>query len=185
MPNASVFFRALADDPRRLVLAFVLVAAVVTDLGRGRIPNLLTYPAAAAGLALAAVVGGAGALGGAAAGAAVGFFAFFAIFMFGGVKGGDVKLMAAIGALVGWPQVLGAMFHGVLVGGFLSLAVMIWHGTLLRSVRNVLVTAATTVLPGFERVPLDPANSRGVPYGVALALGTAWSLVEGWSLLGA
>ena len=94
---------------RRVVTAFQIaalavgVAACVTDVVSRRVPNRLTgvavdrrrrrpHPAA----------GRAGRWSHAAIGMLVGLAVFFPFFALGGMGGGDVKLMAALGAWLGW-----------------------------------------------------------------------------------
>src|SRR5687767_13789570 len=82
--------------------ALVLVmGASVSDLRTRRIPNLMTFSAAAAGLlyhSFAAAGHGAVASGG---GWLIGALLFFPIFALRGMGAGDVKLLAALGAWLG------------------------------------------------------------------------------------
>ena len=88
-----------------------------------RIPNVLTAAAIAlrrggSRLRLAAMARSprpSAALGGLAV-----FFPFFAL---GGMGGGDVKLMAALGAWLGWQRSCGAALYTAMAGGVLALAV--------------------------------------------------------------
>ena len=103
-------------------LAAVLAALAVYDLRRGRLPDWLTLPLAAAGLLIA---WSDGSPADAAMGAALGFAIFEAV-AFGyrrlrgreGLGGGDAKLAAAAGAWVGWqglPSVVLLAAAGALV----------------------------------------------------------------------
>ena len=75
--------------------------ACVTDLRTRRIPNVLTFGAALAGLLYQFVSGGIDGLGHAALGWLVGAVIFILPFALGGLGGGDVKLLAALGAWLG------------------------------------------------------------------------------------
>ncbi|MFV1959997.1 MAG: prepilin peptidase, partial [Planctomycetota bacterium] len=90
-----------------LPLLLVLGLAVWTDVRDGKVYNRLTYPAALLGLVLNATVRPPGVgLGQASLGLAVGFIPLFLAFAVGGLGGGDVKLMGAVGAFLGpWPTV--------------------------------------------------------------------------------
>lgn len=82
-------------------LVTVLVVAVVVDLRSSRIPNWLTFPAM--GFALAAhtwLTGVHGTLF-SLAGLGAGFGLLLLVYLAGGIGAGDVKLMAAVGAMVG------------------------------------------------------------------------------------
>src|SRR5690606_41597083 len=81
--------------------------AVYTDLKARRIPDWLTLPTLATALlgrlAMAGISGPLGLLDG-LLGLAVAFLAFFLLALGGGMGMGDVKLMAAIGAILGWER---------------------------------------------------------------------------------
>jgi leader peptidase (prepilin peptidase)/N-methyltransferase len=125
------------------ILGWWLFLLAALDLEHEWLPDRLTLPLAAAGLA--AAWGGFGPplearLIGAAAGFAILFLIGFAYRMLRGregLGGGDPKLLAAIGAWLGWPQL-----PFVLIGaGLLGLAAL-----LLKRVRGEAV-AATDRLP--------------------------------------
>jgi prepilin peptidase CpaA len=101
-------------------------AAVVGDLRARTIPNWLSGGGVAAGLVCGFWT--AGARGGwlAVAGAATGFAAFFVWHWLGGLGGGDVKLMAAFGALLGPSDILTAAVLGAIAGALLALAAALW-----------------------------------------------------------
>lgn len=87
-------------------LAAVLAALALFDLRRGRLPDWLTLPLAAAGLLLA---WRGGALADSLLGAALGYAVFEGLALAyrrlrgrEGLGGGDAKLAAAAGAWVGW-----------------------------------------------------------------------------------
>ncbi|HUE69898.1 MAG TPA: A24 family peptidase [Pirellulaceae bacterium] len=104
-----------------VLLLLLLLAASICDLRRREIPDwvplaMLAWAAAAA----AAGIGGATWLG-AACGFAVGLALSAPLFYLGGIGGGDVKLIAALGAALGpWPLAACllwiAIFGGILAG---------------------------------------------------------------------
>src|SRR5687767_15118310 len=79
----------------------IAVIAAAWDLATRRIPNILTFGAALAGLAAHAYSGGWSGVGTSLAGWLVGVAFFFPLFMLRGMGAGDVKLLAAIGAWLG------------------------------------------------------------------------------------
>jgi prepilin peptidase CpaA len=97
---------------------------MVEDLRRRTLPNWLTVTGLAAGLGLAALHGWHG-LWLAAAGAAIGFAVLLPLFWMRGMGGGDVKLMAAFGALLGPSAVLPAAALAAIFGALLAAAVLV------------------------------------------------------------
>ena len=102
------------------------LAAVVEDLARRRVPNWLTAGGVAAGLACAAWGGWHG-LGMAAAGALVGFLILLPFHWCGAMGGGDVKLMAAYGALLGPSGILLAAVFAAVFGGLSAAGTLLWR----------------------------------------------------------
>src|SRR5688572_12919367 len=83
------------------LLAFTLAWAVVTDLRSRRISNRLTVPVMALGLAAGGLWGGWGGLANSVSGLLLGAALLLLPWVFGALGGGDLKLMAAVGALKG------------------------------------------------------------------------------------
>jgi prepilin peptidase CpaA len=102
------------------------VAAVVEDLRRRRVPNWLTAAGLVGGLGCAAWGGWHG-LGTAAAGTLVGFLILLPFNLFGGMGGGDVKLMAAYGALLGPSGILLAAVFAAVFGGLSAAGTLLWR----------------------------------------------------------
>jgi prepilin peptidase CpaA len=111
--------------PVVLVAAGLGVAAVVEDLRRRRVPNWLTAAGLAGGLGCAAWGGWHG-LGMAAAGTLVGFLILLPFHWWGAMGGGDVKLMAAYGALLGPSGILLAALFAAVLGGLSAAGTLLW-----------------------------------------------------------
>jgi Flp pilus assembly protein protease CpaA len=113
----------LAHLPLYLAMAVV----IVSDLTTRRIPDRLTLPALAYALALAAVLPARLTLLEAALGALVGGGVVFvaAVLSRGAIGGGDVKLMGALGAAIGWKAALLALAAAQVVGGAVGLVLVL------------------------------------------------------------
>lgn len=164
------------------VLAVVLVASSVTDVRKGKIPNIVTYPAIVVGLVGHALVGlyageNADAMGfaGSAAGLAAGFLPMLAFWLCGGVGAGDAKLMAAVGALSGWRFALSAMFYGFAVAAIMAIIVAAHKRVLIRTLKRVGRTVYLAFTPGKPTGP-DVTDSPKVPIGLAMCIGAAVAL---------
>jgi leader peptidase (prepilin peptidase)/N-methyltransferase len=104
------------------VLGTILLGIAVTDARHMLIPDEFTWGGLVLGLAFA-LGGGGPALVQALLGAAAGFALLYAIAVIGewvfkeeAMGGGDIKMMAMIGAFVGWQGVLLTVFLGALLG---------------------------------------------------------------------
>jgi len=167
------------------VLAPVLVAAGVCDLRRGVVYNWLTYPAIVAGLVLGAVEGAAAGdtldgLTNHAVGLGFGFGVLFVAYLLGGMGGGDVKLMGAVGALLGWRDwaALEAMFYSFLAGAAVGVIVVIWRGQAGAVLRRMWMAIRILPLPTATLDEATGTPTYRVPFGFAVCVGTLWYLAE-------
>ena len=110
--------------------ALLGLAASVEDLRTRQIPNWVTVGGSVAGIICAASTGWRG-FGMALAGAAVGFLLMLPLHRIGAMGGGDVKLMAAFGTLLGPVGILSAAAFGAIAGAIWAL------GALLRGIRAI------------------------------------------------
>jgi prepilin peptidase CpaA len=157
--------------------AFVLAGiACWFDVRTRRIPNRLTFPATALGVAAAtAAHGGAGALS-SLVGLFVGLALFFPMFALKGLGAGDVKLMGAVGAWVGTSVVLGVAFYTTLAGGVLALALIVKHrygGQAIRNLWLLLTHWRVSGLRPLDELTLETAKGPKLPYALPIAVGLA------------
>jgi prepilin peptidase CpaA len=155
--------------------ACVLLALAATagawDLCRRRIPNALTYPAALTGFAIAACGAGATSTADSVLGAAAALICGAPLFLAGGMGGGDVKLLAAIGALVGPAGLMHTALLALIIGSAASIVWLGWRRELSRTARSVAVFFATALTP---RVPVIlPRGGPRLRFGVCIALAAA------------
>lgn len=159
------------------LLSITLVAAAITDCRTGKIYNALTYPAILLGFLLWSVSGylHAGLPGlrdeliRSGIGFAAGFIPFAAIFAAGGLGGGDVKLMGAVGAISANSScVLGTALYALILAVFFALFIMVRRGILKQTLGRVL--GVVLALPSGSKTPL-PTDSPRVPFALAICLG--------------
>jgi leader peptidase (prepilin peptidase)/N-methyltransferase len=140
------------------LLGTILLGIAITDARHYIIPDEFTWGGLALGLLFALAVG-AQALGQALLGAAVGFGLLWLVGAVGSwvlkqdaMGGGDIKMMAMVGAFLGWRGVLLTIFLGALLGSL------------------IFVPLALT------------GRKRLVPFGIFLAMGAGAAYLVGPAL---
>jgi prepilin peptidase CpaA len=158
------------------VLALLLTIAVYMEVKEGRIPNWLTL----AGMSLGLLIGylnGTPAFWSSVGGLVMGFGFLFIFYVFGGVGGGDVKLMGAAGALMGSRLIQPALFYTAVIGAFLAVMMVIWRKDFW-----VRLRAGVRRLAFWHKRPEEavvPSVPISVPYGLAIAAGCLLALIVG------
>jgi prepilin peptidase CpaA len=179
-----------------VALAFACVAAAWFDLRERRIPNVLTMGALVVALLLRAP-GGFGEIGAGLAGALLAGMLALPFFLVGGLGGGDLKFLTAIGAFLGPGRLFFALLVMALFGAVMAIGSIIRKRALHQTFANfhtLFSTFGRRNFSGWKKdadVPLtihSPAVIT-VPYGVAIAVGalTAWfvyTTIPGWSFMG-
>lgn len=112
------------------LLTLLLIVLTFIDLDHQIIPdglNLLIAVGGLVSLALGRISGNGLTIGQAALGVFIGggFFLVIAIVSNGGMGGGDIKLMAALGLWFGWQGILLVMFLSFMIGGIVSVGLLI------------------------------------------------------------
>jgi prepilin peptidase CpaA len=161
------------------VVGVFLLSCLMTDLTTRRIPNALTALGMGAGLAIATFAHGLAGCVASAGGLFLAIALLIVPFALGGIGGGDVKMMAAVGALVGPETLLASLLAGMILGGLVAVGVLWrrgrlgekWHaiGAMLRS---ALLTWSLDPL----RAPAPGQDAVALPYSVPLVMGTAMAI---------
>lgn len=155
-----------------VALAVVLVTAIGTDLRSSRIPNWLTFSATGFALAGHAWLGGfPGALF-SVAGLGTGLGLFLLMYCFGDMGAGDVKLMAAVGALVGPYGALLSGLLAIMVGGAYAVGAMCYQWGFAAAGRKLVNATQGALLMGGKAWTLELALPFRLRYGLAVAGGT-------------
>mgnify|MGYP001560469927 FL=1 len=153
-------------------LTAVLMTAMWTDLRSSRIPNWLTFSAIGFALVVQAWLGGfSGALF-SLAGLGVGLGLFLILYVSGSIGAGDVKLMAAVGALIGPSGALISAVLAILVGGVYALGAMCFQWGLIGAGCKLASAIQGTVLVGGSAWAQELALPFRLRYGLAVAGGT-------------
>lgn len=181
MQDLSTLQQALTTvvtTPRTAILLLLLLAAAVNDVRSFRIPNALTVPGMLLGLLIGAVDSPSAWSGllDSMAGLAVGLLCLIPLHVLRVMGAGDVKLMAAAGAFLGFPAILPAIFFVVFTGGILAVGYILVHRAVARTARNIgAIVRSLTVAAWTRTAPAAPASmSIGrLPYGVCIFAGTA------------
>jgi prepilin peptidase CpaA len=160
-----------------LLLCALTIATVgaVKDVRGQRIPNWLTYSGLIAALAVRSALGGWTGLKVGLAGMLLAGGIFFLLFLIGGMGGGDVKLMAAVGAWVGLAQVGVLLIMSAIAGGLLAAGYALVHKRMFESLRNVVELVRHHLTQGLKPHPIlnvQQAGTLRLPYGLAIAIGT-------------
>ncbi|HEX9756852.1 MAG TPA: prepilin peptidase [Nitrospiria bacterium] len=152
----SVFGMGWISATYALLFSTLLVVTFI-DLEHKIIPDSITLPGMGLGLLAASTVlppGFIDSLIGLLLGG--GFFYLIAVVSRGGMGGGDIKLIAMIGAFLGWQNVLMTIFVGALAGSVVGIFLMIFRGK---------------------------GRKYAVPFGPFLALGAVVSLLWNQEIL--
>ena len=151
-----------APWPAQIALSTLFISlavSVVTDLRRHLILNAVTFPALAVVLGCFYRLGGAGLVVEALIGSAVCVLPLLIGYAFKQMGAGDLKLMAVCGAVAGaasgWPFAATVLLYVSVAGG----------------VQAVLWLLAAKLL--------RRDRARAIPYGVAIAAGTATAFLSG------
>jgi prepilin peptidase CpaA len=154
------------------------VAATVIDIRQRRVPNVLTMGLASLGLVLAMAGLGGVTLGGALGGLGLGLALLLPAHVFGATGAGDVKLLAAFGALLGPAGVFDAFLRAAILGGVMALGVALWRGRLRETLYGTAMLVTTRNKTVTALIEHPAANNR-FPYAPAIALGAAMAVL-GW-----
>lgn len=184
-------------SPVQIILMLLLcAAAVTTDLRSRKIPNKITVPFALAGMIWQTYQFGWTGAKSSLLGFFVGFLIFLIPYALKGMGAGDVKLMAALGALSNWQFILYTALLTAVMGGLIVLISRIIQGgfvTLLKNVGSMLIYGLLWLISKIYPSPkisglmarfhveLSREASNYIPYALAIALGTVSCLVLLWT----
>lgn len=164
----------------KVILITVIATAVYTDIKYRKIYNISTLSGIGAGFILAVYSGGLQAFWLSLTGFGFGLALLLPLFYLGGIGGGDVKLLSAIGAIGGYPFILWASIYMAIIGVFMAVAVLLLQGGLKESAGRIAKFVQSMLI--FILVPETgiylPSEKRKIslPYGTAIGLGALAAL---------
>ena len=171
------------------VLPVLLAAAAGwTDWRSRRIPNWLTVPGLVLGVVVNSLVSGWPGAKAALLGALLGLALLLPFVLVRSLGAGDWKLVGALGAFLGPEHLIAVLLGAILVAGVMAVVLVIWHGRVRQTVRNLgrmLAAFVTLHLPGPE-LSLDNPDALKVPFGIAVAIAVilytasqVWKVLQG------
>jgi prepilin peptidase CpaA len=169
-------------DVIKIALIGVTGISAITDLYSRRIPNAVVVAGFIAGLGLNSWLNGWSGLAQAAMGFGLAVLIYVPLFLLRAMGGGDVKLMATAGAILG-PQAWFTLFIlASIAGGVIALGMVLARNALGSAFFNVMHIAKELAYfraPYKSQPDLDISSpqSLSMPHGVAIAIGAAALLV--------
>ena len=167
---------------KNVLLLGLLLIASLTDLSRGRIPNSVTFTGIIGALMLHTAINGSAGLQFWLMGIILGFMLLGPLYAMGGIGAGDVKLLMAVGGLVGPGNLVNIFLVASLVGGLWALALALKSWGLQQTVRRTWIWMK--VWHGTGRILTDAGQAQRnsiLRYAPVLAVGTL--LVQLWRSL--
>lgn len=156
-----------------VILFIVLGISMITDMKSRKILNVITMPAMIFGMIYHTYLSGFQGLLFSILGLLIGFFLLMIPFLLGGMGAGDLKLLAAVGAILGGEMVFQSFIYTALVGGIFAIFVMFKNNH--RLVHWKRVWFSVVYLRSYTGLfqPKTIQQTYTIPYGVPIALGVA------------
>jgi len=156
-----------------------LFVAVVTDLLKHRIPNLLVIGLVVLGFLGNALADHSLGVWTSTSGLLTGLICFLPLHIFGALGAGDVKLLAAVGAVVGAGTAFSAALMTIAAGGFIALAYITLRGGFSDMIRRYWKMLVHLFYQHPIYIPPAPGEAAGLrfPYALAIASGTVLAVL--------
>jgi prepilin peptidase CpaA len=168
-----------------VLLLILVLAAAVCDVRYRRIPNWLTLSGVVLGLGLNAFLSqsleGRGMFKSSLIGMGVAFGVYFVFYAMRAMGAGDVKLMAAVGAVVGWPNWFSIFVLTAIIGGIMALILIVTKKRFKKTLINVgfilhEMKSGRPAYVGKEELDVRSPKAMGLPHGAVIAIGTLFYL---------
>lgn len=146
-----------------ILAAIVSIGSGYSDVKTRRIPNLLTLPGIFLGFILNTILSGFNGFKLSLFGFLIGFCFFLIFYLIGGMGAGDVKLMGAVGAIMGYPLIINVFIFTV-ISSFIIIIFMFFPIIL-----NSVISKNYSNLKSIRKTY--------IPYGLAISLGTFITII--------
>ncbi|HZL34941.1 MAG TPA: A24 family peptidase [Tepidisphaeraceae bacterium] len=173
--------------PHLLPLFALLIWAAMGDVRERRIRNWLTLTLAILGVGQSFMAHHTVSPGASLLGLASGFGLTFILFAMGALGGGDVKLLAGLGAWLGAGPTLAVFCLAAIIGMFIVLGQAAWQGRLAKLLHNTVLVTINVIHVrevGMEHAAATGKSCRSVerplPYAVPVLI--AVSMLVAWSI---
>ena len=170
---AGYFLLTRVHEPVIFFASLFFIVICTTDTLHSKIPNLATFTLVLIGLAYHIQAGGLPGGAKALTGLLLGFALLLGPYLLGGMGAGDVKALAALGALLGPGDIFQVFILSGLIGGAMALTHLLLSKNLKSRLRSWM-TAAWLVISrqGFAGRAAEVVDTRfKYPYGAAIAFG--------------
>ena len=167
----------------QVLLTVIAVVAAIYDFRFRRIPNWLTLSGVLVGIGLNSFLNSAAySWKSALMGLGLASLIYFPLYLLRGMGAGDVKLMAAIGALVGPWNWFGIFVVSNIFGGLAAVVLLLTRGRARKTLMNVayMFNELLHFRPPYMRTEeLDVKSPKALtmPHGVAIGVGCIAFLV--------
>jgi prepilin peptidase CpaA len=161
----------------QLLLALLVITAAMFDSRQRRVPNWLALSGLVLGIALNTFLYESAGLWMSLKGLGLAFLIYFPLYLLRGMGAGDVKLMAAVGAIAGWENWLGILFLTAILGGASAIVLVVTKKRFRSTFENIgliLLSVRHGHAPYEGNPQLDVGSNQGVrlPHAVVIAFGT-------------
>jgi prepilin peptidase CpaA len=161
----------------QIFLVIMVAIAAGFDVRYRRIPNWLVGTGLVWGLSMNTLLFGWPGLKTSLIGIGVAFLVYFPLFLVRGMGAGDVKLMMAVGSLVGplnWLYIF--LITGIL-GGVAAVLLLAWRKRLRQTFSNVIVIFGELLrlrapYAADEKLDVQSPHAITMPHGVTIAAGS-------------
>ncbi|WP_053361540.1 prepilin peptidase [Bacillus sp. FJAT-27251] len=163
------------------ILITVLLVSLITDVKKRKILNIVTIPSTLIGITYYSITLGLSGFLFSGQGFLVGLSLLLIPYLLGGMGAGDIKLMAAIGALMGTTFVFYSFLYTALIGGVIAILLLFKQKGFSNSVRSLFfhIFFYKSSIGSLLHLGKVERPRISFPYGVAIVLGTFCTLIWG------